>query len=322
MSFSYLDNQYTCLGDTLLMYTGTESEPEVRAEILGNPVRRIGKGAFSGNNYVKKAVISEGIREICRGAFAGCRWLESVIIPSSMERIEPLNGSGVKFREAVFCAELSAAEYDLLPRNPKGGKQILRKKQIPGKVLELAEQLELTVSRLPEDFDILFSEEEVLDQPKKDLYYPEVWNCGCEETVESEREEIQRQILRYGEPAAGFSSRESEERSDWYSRVRGLLPVSNGMTKEAAAWYLGKETRESRDGVRMMIHFSKSYFFGVRVTPVRNSGKTRFVAARIYMRGAQRVLLDTAVLDGNGNLLENEKEAGEVYAKYRLPVLI
>ena len=62
--FEKLDGDFVVLDDTILFYKGSATKVVVPSSIDGNPIRRIGDGAFCENANIKSIEISEGIEEI------------------------------------------------------------------------------------------------------------------------------------------------------------------------------------------------------------------------------------------------------------------
>ena len=68
---------------TLNAYHGTAAEV-----LIPDRVRKIGIGAFSGNDNLKKVVLPEGLTAICAVAFRDCPNLTEVVLPETLTEIE------------------------------------------------------------------------------------------------------------------------------------------------------------------------------------------------------------------------------------------
>lgn len=71
-------------GVLLREYGGTAERLEIPEEVDGLPVRMIGSRCFSGNDFLREAVIPRSVTHIGHFAFADCDWLTAVHLPDSV----------------------------------------------------------------------------------------------------------------------------------------------------------------------------------------------------------------------------------------------
>lgn len=83
-SFEYESDYYGNI--TITSYTGSRQNVVIPSEIDGDPVKKIGMGAFE-NSSVKTVTVSEGITEIDETAFTYCMSLQTVSLPSTLTKI-------------------------------------------------------------------------------------------------------------------------------------------------------------------------------------------------------------------------------------------
>lgn len=79
--------KYVIVDDVIISYLGMEKKIRVPSVINDVKIRKIGAGAFYGNEFAEEIEVTEGIAEIGDEAFGGCNKLRKVILPGSVEII-------------------------------------------------------------------------------------------------------------------------------------------------------------------------------------------------------------------------------------------
>lgn len=82
-----LYEEYVIVGDVIISYLGKEKKIRVPSVIEDVIIRKIGAGAFYGNEFAEEIEVAEGIKQIGDKAFGGCTKLRKVILPGSVEII-------------------------------------------------------------------------------------------------------------------------------------------------------------------------------------------------------------------------------------------
>ena len=86
--FEKLDGDFVVLGDTILFYKGNDSKVIVPSSIDGNPIRRIGDGAFCENADIRSIEIAEGIEEIGLFSLAMMPKLRYLKLPDTIKYLD------------------------------------------------------------------------------------------------------------------------------------------------------------------------------------------------------------------------------------------
>ena len=86
--FEKLDGDFVVLDDTILFYKGSATKVVVPSSIDGNPIRRIGDGAFCENANIKSIEISEGIEEIGLFSMAMMPKLSYLKLPDTIKKLD------------------------------------------------------------------------------------------------------------------------------------------------------------------------------------------------------------------------------------------
>ncbi len=82
-------DDYIISDDVVILYTGKARKVTVPASIGDTSIRKVGSGAFYGNNNIEDVNVSEGIKEIGNGTFGKCPHLKSISLESSVDVIHP-----------------------------------------------------------------------------------------------------------------------------------------------------------------------------------------------------------------------------------------
>ena len=320
--FSYFDEEFTYAGDTVLLYTGFSGRASVPSDVAGNPVRRIGNGAFESRKSLKFLEIAEGIEEIGSYALFGCSMLRTLLLPSTLKRIGNINKVPEQFERADIRLRLEKSEYELLcgtGQRTADGKLVLRRSCVPKEAAEKAALIGIELSRLSEDRDLLFSESYQLEDTATPGEVPVIWNMTPDPGIRSERDAAAF-CIRNGRNPGMNAAQETE--MDWLLRTRGARAFSSLVQKEAIVWFSDKNAIESDETVLVTLHFTRNYFFGIRTTPVTVSGETYYIYAREYMVKQQVFREDLAIINADGSVVSDNTVRRNVYGKYKLPVIL
>ena len=315
--FSFFDERFTVADDTLLMYTGDEKEVRIPSSVRGHRIRKIGCNALLRNPAMTSIAFEEGITELGRSLFSGCESLKTVALPSTLETIGMLNDHGGT-EEWMIAQKMSPGEIQALTESSfrtRSGIYIIPPSALPKETAGKAAALKISLTSLITDTAPLFSEKKFLLSESGEPDTPLIWQAESSPEIRSEQEGVLLDIAR-GSGAQVSAAQEAD--ADWHFICRKGKAVSPN--KQAIACFSEKDITPDGWNYILNIHFLCAYYFRQRVQGVM-LGSMYYVYSRYYTFSSGTYRVDIAVLNAEGEMVKDEKTVGEVYGKYKLPLV-
>ncbi|MBQ6321916.1 MAG: leucine-rich repeat protein [Lachnospiraceae bacterium] len=322
-------NDFMIVGDTLILYQGAASGVIVPAALTKEmPLRRIGKQAFTQNQFVRQITIPEGVTSIGTAAFANCSVLQKISLPATLQEIEIPNRlvSNTPALEILeFHCVLTQKELHALRATsivyPYGFRVVqdagLIHEHLPYLANILvsagAEQPNLPAGDLPPLLLTPYQPGTPVSLPRsgRNLEYMD------SRTLRKEADEVGLFMENMTDASQDkWLERISEEENDLYIRSDKEKPY------QKTALFLLHDGEIRREGNRYCVPITVRirYYFWQSSQKVVVSGIHYYIYRRHYLSGRERMQYireDVAVFDSLGVMMDRNR-AEEVYAKYRL----
>lgn len=315
---NYLDKAYAAVDNVLIHYSGNDASLTIPERLANMTIHSIGDGAFMQSKSLKFVNIPRGIRRIGKRAFSGCENLEKAVINIKEKEIDKdAFYSCSKLTNINFLEfELSAQSYMSLlsSSEPANGKMRFSYNLSDNKILENAEIHIMPAVYINNGIKRLFVlhdyNEKGIDSMNKAR---ENYNFHGDEFPISETDAFMELIKSDNDCE---TDKETEEKNDLFLHD-DYCPL---VYKTPVFTFNDSKTATENDRYCIDINVSIAYHFWQSKVPVRYNGKNYYVYRRNYLSpddDLKYVRIDTAIFSENG-LVTNQKEAQEVYAKYKL----
>ena len=325
-------DDYMIVGDTLILYQGTDSRISVPASLNeGMPLKRIGNKAFAGIRFAEQIVIPEGVASIGRQAFEGCPLLRTVMFPSSISQVDYprlLFGKCPVLENIEFRCVMTSKELGMLRGSstifPYGYRILQNTEDVMARFPYLSDVL-LSAGAMPARLPagllppLLVTGEEPASSSSLPYLGRKLEYMYCRSLLR-EADEVQLFMANMEQkPGDEWLDLSSEEENDLYMRSEKEKPF------QKTAIFLVNDSKIRRRGNQYMVPVTARirYYFWQSSQKVTVSGLNYYIYRRHYlssMEHTQYMREDVAVFDTLG-ILTDRKRAEEVYAKYRLSAI-
>lgn len=320
---NYLDETFAAIDGDLLVYRGYDSVLTLPVRLADEKIVSVGQSAFAESLNLEEVIVPYGITSIGDGAFSYCPRLKTVTIPATVSEI----GDHVfhycpQLRDLILHRYPISAEqyrtYCAASSLTDGSIRLMHSFPDDPFLRELAAGADASVpAPIPHGIDRLFSVLPVLEIDNAALQKPlDGFSFGTADRFESETDAFLR--LQDG-IRAGIDAK-AEERNDAIQKTDSpILPE-----KTAVFTFDDSKTEYANGQYRIEADIRFGFHFWQSKVPVVYGSKTYCIYSRCFATSVKDlgyIRKDVAVFSGRWPVKSRE-EATEIYAKYRLLMLL
>lgn len=332
MMNTYINDQLLVADKVLLMYSGKDRDFVLPEELSGQPVKKIGMGAFKSVTSLESITLSPEITCISHQAFEGCPHLRRVTLTGSVEDVGSRAFAGCPKLEEICIRYLPVPrrEINTFEQSCVTTAEKLRYSAgMPG--MELVQKLVSALSGVgtpsltPQESLALLRDPAPTGYVTADTFRTVTGPYAFHETMLSLPElMIVMKMMETGDYQ--WKSGRVELENDLLIRQEKYLEP------ERTCLFTLEKTGEPDRGELSFVdlHIWVGHFFWPSLVPVIWEGKEYFVYRRLYMESSLKNSMhskpgylrrDMAVF-GHEGLMMDEEISRRVYAKYVLPTLL
>lgn len=332
---SYIDKNYAITSRTILGYYGDEVTLRV-PERFGDIVpERIGRGAFQDTEDLEKVILPNCVKSIGKNAFCKCRKLREVFIPGSIEEIEEeaFKDTSLLNEVIVYDYELTQEKYEYLKNISMitaNGICIVR--EYPD--MALTKDMEKALMIEPPAVIPINASAIIGDYSSRDYFY----------TSNSFMEEESKNRLFCGRDYFSLKSKETRitENSAFIEYISGehtesdlaayeksndaLMQIKKSPFLKQTFLFMfdDTKTKKIKGKYYITINFNCGYFYFQSARKIKFKDKDYYIYRRYYLTSDKTLGLarQDAAVYSDGKVVEDRKEAEQVYAKYKLLAIL
>lgn len=316
-----MDRTWAVMEHTILTYSGVDVDLRIPERFAIMNVYRIGDGAFMGSDRLRQVVVPKLIQSIGTEAFFGCGNLTDVYLPGTVGKIEDRAFAGCAKLTNLICGdvEISERSYDDLKSSCIKTDNSLYVApvfpDIPFVKNALASTGYRPAARIPDGIERLFLSQNLSEDADSSCLSrnPDRFEFGNTRGSLTEEASFISLIGSVDHPVL---DKDTEQKNDAFARVEKYPAIE----KAAVFTFDDSQTRADGDKRWLTANLKLGYHFWQSKVAVKNGGKDYFIYRRHYLSTTSEygyIRRDMAVFSESG-LVTNRREAGEVYAKYKL----
>ncbi len=311
------------LDDTLLMYSESEAKYRIPDQISGQPIRKIGMGAFHGLDTLNEISMGKNITEISSHAFSRCSFLQKVQMTGAVKKICS--------NAFLMCHALKEIHIDAL--------RLSRSSWVSFQCACSEGPVGIPVSATPPEHPLVSQLTTVLAVKPAYLLPPKLpylYHEPAQQPINLPAIRDKRKVM--GFTTAGYPLSEemavqsliegdypvwkdnkAENHSDRLLRLNFDRPVETCLLFTADFVSNGPH-----DTVFVNLHVWFGRFFWPSFTSLVHENKTYYIYHRVYAASVPDpgyYRRDIAVFDKHG-IIEDEELSRRIYAKYALPSIL
>ena len=313
---NYLDQNYAAIDGVLLSYTGDDVLLKLPGRLADMEIHTIGAGAVSESENLRQLVIPSGVQWVGNAAFQLCKQLEKLYIPYSLTSIgeRAFSGCSRLTDYYVYGFRLSEKQYsDLHASSIKCfGNQFLSTLFPYNSFIKMIlSQIDAKPANIASgDIKMIFSSP---DADNSESFVPISVFGGSEDRCRSETNAFLQLIADDGGVEVDA---ECEAKNDSFLRSEKYPSLE----KTIVFMFDDSKTRYENGMYYLFADIKAGYNFWQSKVPIVFGGRKYYIYRRHYLtrdKELKYIRKDAAVFSETGPVTD-EKEAREVYAKYKL----